>query len=103
MIDLKIDQGRKILELLDKTNLKIKSSFWIQWPETNEWKLVFCTDKLNAKGPKYIYREIQKIILGKQNKITSINLSEIVLIDDKHSLNKSKNLCNECFDVNEGG
>jgi len=85
LVEVDIIDGRKILEMLDKTDLNISCAFWYYLTDIEEWRLIFSTINIETDGPKKTYGKIQKV-LNKSKEKFSIPLEAITLISPKHQL-----------------
>jgi hypothetical protein len=81
-----ISDGKKLLQILDRSIFKVDSAIWFYFTEFNEWRLILASEYVDNKGPKEAYSYIQKKIetINKKTPI-KIKLSDISLMgpDDK--------------------
>jgi len=81
----RITGGESLLEALDEAGLKVNAAFWFLFPDFEQWRLVISLPKLEAKGPRHAYEEVQKV-LRKANDATSIALSDVTIAPKKSRL-----------------
>jgi hypothetical protein len=78
LVDEKYDEGRRLVEELDKQGKKYPIILWTNDPEKNDWVLLFGISKLKEIGAKKIFTIIQSTI--KEHNI-NISLNSVTLID----------------------
>lgn len=87
LVNIDIEEGKKLLEMLDKTNMQITSAFWFYLQDIEEWRLIFATNLLDKEGPKKTYTKLLEII-SQDIKEINIPLEAISLISPNDSLNQ---------------
>jgi len=85
LINIDIEEGKKVLESLDDSNLKISSAFWFFIEDLEEWRLFFASPEFDVVGPKKLYAKVQKILQSHRNEI-NLPLEAISLISPKDQL-----------------
>lgn len=53
-----INAGAKLVERLDASTSKVKSAFWLFFPEERLWKLIIASTLVTSEGPKNFYKRI---------------------------------------------
>ncbi|MGB3777974.1 MAG: hypothetical protein WA960_06420 [Tunicatimonas sp.] len=81
-----IEEGKKLLELLDQSDLKIVSAFWYYRSESEVYRLVIVTPFFEKYGPRRTYEEIQRVLRG--NPEIAISLDEVSAMGPNDKLNK---------------
>lgn len=83
-----VTAGKNLINYLDKSEIGISSAFWFYMEDSEKWRLILSSPKVKSDGPKKVYLEIQKCIeeLGKEG--TIINLRDISVVEQEHSLIK---------------
>ncbi|WP_162342718.1 hypothetical protein [Cyclobacterium salsum] len=85
LVNIDIEEGKKVLEALDDSNLSISSAFWFFLDDIEEWRLFFVAPDFDLVGPKKLYSKVQKILQDHKNEI-NIPLEAISLISPKDQL-----------------
>ncbi|MBD3628194.1 hypothetical protein [Cyclobacterium sp.] len=85
LVNIDIEEGKKVLESLDDSNLKISSAFWFFIEDLEEWRLFFASPEFDVVGPKKLYAKVQKILQSHRNEI-NLPLEAISLISPKDQL-----------------
>lgn len=73
------EKGKNLLSVLDDENMGIKAAFWLFYPDTELWKILLWSPKLEELGPKKAYEKILTI-LEKYKEQQLPDLDEIVVI-----------------------
>ena len=60
--DKLIEDGRKLVEQLDKSKAKLDSAFWLYVPDSESWRLVLDFQDIEKRGPKDAYRVVQQAL-----------------------------------------
>src|ERR1700730_19004979 len=79
-----IEAGKKLIEALDVSDFRVKAAFWLYLEESEEWRLYIATPLVKEYGPREVYSRVLKVL--KESKISSIDLSEISVIDTADGL-----------------
>lgn len=85
LVNIDIAEGKKILEFLDDSALKISSAFWFYLQDIEEWRLIFATPEIDVEGPKKTYAKVQKIFQKYKNEI-NIPLEAVSIVSPTNQL-----------------
>ena len=81
-----IDQGRKLTERLEKTQMRVKASLWLYFSEAELWRLVIASPFVETHGPKEAYGLIQAELRSTPDMFQSITLSGISAVEPNNPL-----------------
>lgn len=74
-----IEAGAALIRKMDESSIQPDAAFWFYFPDIQAWKLVIAEVKVGRKGPKEVYRQIQKL-LGKFSKeMKGLSLDDVAL------------------------
>jgi hypothetical protein len=76
-----IDAGAELTSRLDEAGLPITAAFWLFVPDLNEWRLLFASPEVNAKGPREVYNRIRETLGQLKDKAERVPLSIIGVLD----------------------
>jgi hypothetical protein len=62
-----IEDGRRILEELEKRQLRIAAAFWFHYEDEDDWKLVVVSPDVSDKGPKSLYTMVSMLLYDLAN------------------------------------
>lgn len=62
LVEADIEQGRKVLEALDKSRIKVRSALWLYDPVASSWQLLLALPTVNKNGPLDTYRKIREAL-----------------------------------------
>jgi len=79
-----ISEGKLLIEKLDRELFPVKSALWFYYADSNSWKFLIASSKLEEDGPIKVYKTIQRI-LEKEN-FNSLTLNDISIITTSHDL-----------------
>lgn len=74
-----IDAGAALVKRLDESGLQPDAAFWFYFPDANVWKLVVAEVKVGKKGPKEIYRQIQRMLTKMKDELADLSLDDLAL------------------------
>lgn len=74
-----IDAGKVLVRELDKAGLRPHAVFWLYFPDIQAWKLVIAELKVGPKGPKGVYRKIQRILSKLPEEAGVLSLDDVAL------------------------
>jgi|NGEPerStandDraft_6_1074524.scaffolds.fasta_scaffold190328_2 hypothetical protein len=83
LVDDQYNEGKKLIEALDKQGERYPIVLWINDPEKNDWILLFGIPKLKITGVKKIFTIMHNVLI--ENHI-NISLNTITLIDTTNQL-----------------
>ncbi|HEX5152737.1 MAG TPA: hypothetical protein VFW07_14900 [Parafilimonas sp.] len=78
LVGIRYDEGKKLIEQLDKTGNKYPVALWINNSEKDDWVLLIGVPNLKTSGTKRIFRLIHSVVT--KNSIR-LSLNDISLID----------------------
>ena len=87
LVENAINEGKIIVENLDREGLFFPIAMWSFLPNNNEWRLILGKEDVNDVGAREYYKKIQKVL----NKIIprpDITLSDISLISTQNEMAK---------------
>src|SRR5579871_4848555 len=61
ILPLPREDGKRLVELLDKNSLDVQAAFWGYQPEADEWQLYISTPLVASDGPLKVYRRIREL------------------------------------------
>jgi hypothetical protein len=76
-----IDAGAELTAKLDESGLPITTALWFFVPDLNEWRLLFASPEVAARGPREVYEKIQRVVAELGEKASAVPLSIIGLMD----------------------
>jgi len=83
-----MEDGKRLIEELDKLEFPILAALWFYFPESDEWRLIIATPLIDEMGPLEAYTLLQSK-LEKLKSLTEITLKDITIISPKDDLIKS--------------
>ena len=75
----RIDAGAALVRRLDAVGMQLDAAFWFYFPDIDAWKLVIAEVKVAKKGPKQVYREIQKLLRKYGSDFPELSLEDVTL------------------------
>ena len=84
LVEKNLEEGKRLIEELDKTTFRVDAAFWFYVSESDEWRLFIASRFVEREGPKKSYNFIQSIIekLSPPASITLTEISVLKLTDD---------------------
>ena len=74
-----IKEGAKLVERLDRTGASPDAAFWLYFPEIGAWKLLLAETKVGARGPREVYKQIQKALQRLRTEVTHLSLENVAV------------------------
>jgi hypothetical protein len=74
-----IATGATLVGKLDERGLQPDAALWLYSPDLQQWKLVIVEVKVGKKGPKEVYRQIQKILRESGGEMGELSLDDVAL------------------------
>jgi hypothetical protein len=74
-----IETGATLVRKLDERGLQPDAALWLYFPDVQQWKLVIAEVKVGKKGPKEVYRQIQKVLTESADEIAELSLDDVAL------------------------
>ncbi len=87
LVEYDINEGKKLVEELDKTNFKVQAALWFYIADSDEWRLYIASPFVEKHGPKKSYDFIQTV-LAKFSPSAEISLKDISVLSPSHDLIK---------------
>jgi uncharacterized protein YbjQ (UPF0145 family) len=81
-----INDGKKLVEALDKTTMQISSAFWYYEEDYKRWKLILASNTVNKEGYIKAYDIVLQILEDSKDTI-EIPFESISIIAPQDSLN----------------
>ncbi len=75
-----VEAGALLTAKLDEMGLPIAAALWFFQPDINEWRLLFASTDVSAKGPRDVYARIQRAIQALGDKASAAPLSVIGVV-----------------------
>jgi hypothetical protein len=91
--------GEKLLQRLELLGLDIVASFWMYFPESNEWRLALATHHVDSLGPKKVYAKIWDALHKASDTQLGLDLQNLTVLSPGESLVKSLVGANKQFDL----
>jgi hypothetical protein len=83
LVEQLYDEGKKLIESLDKEGFKYPIALWINFPFKNDWELLIGVPHLKTDGSKETLRKIHNAI---KREHIGLSLSDIKLEDTQSEL-----------------
>ena len=74
-----IQEGAELLQALDEAGLTPDAAFWFYFSDINAWKLVLAEMRVGPDGPREVYRQVQRALSNRADKIKSFSLADVVV------------------------
>ncbi|MCH7885924.1 MAG: hypothetical protein IIC01_11845 [Planctomycetes bacterium] len=74
-----IDAGAELIRRLDDRGIQPDAAFWFYFPDISAWKLVLAQAQVGKRGPKGIYRQIQRTLTAAKAELKPLELGHIAL------------------------
>lgn len=84
LVDKNITDGRKLLESLDAYKYPVNAAMWFYDQNSDTWKYIISTSKIDKEGPLKVYQDIQSYIKHNIN----IPLKDITVVSPENNLMK---------------
>jgi hypothetical protein len=85
LVDQSIDEGRRVIEALDRSGFEVQSAFWFYVPASHKWLLYIVTPVVDALGPRDAYARVQKLLFEIFPR-REISLKDISLLSPQNEL-----------------
>jgi hypothetical protein len=85
LVEKSINEGKRLIESLDKAGLIINAAMWFYLSDTSEWRLFLASPLVDKDGPKKAYSSIQAI-LESLSPPSEISLKEISVVSPSHQI-----------------
>jgi len=87
LVENAINEGKIIVENLDREGLFFPIAMWSFMPNNNEWRLILGKEDVNDVGAREYYKKIQKV-LKKMTPKPDITISDISLFSTQNEMAK---------------
>ena len=82
----KIEGGKLLTELLDKTDLEITASFWFYFIDAQKWNLILGISQVMKEGSLKSIAKIQKVF--EKNQFQGIDFLDVIVLQSDHPIIK---------------
>jgi len=72
-----IEEGAELLRALDAAGLTPDAAFWFYFSDINAWKLVLAEMRVGPAGPREVYKQVQRALGTRADKIKSFSLADV--------------------------
>jgi len=86
LTDAMVDAGAELTQKLDELGLPTNAAFWLFMPDSNEWRLMFASADVSAKGPRSVYYAISSAMQQLGAKAAAVPLSAVGVLDENAEL-----------------
>jgi len=87
LVEKEIEEGKRLIEELDKKNFNVQAALWFYMADANEWRLLIASPYVEKEGPKKSYNFIQAV-LSKLLPPPDISSRNISVVSPSHNLIK---------------
>ncbi|GAG05740.1 unnamed protein product, partial [marine sediment metagenome] len=84
LVEKAIEDGKKLIEALDKADFQVEAAMWFYLPDSDEWRLFIASPFVETNGPTEAYGFIQPVLANL--KLSEISLRNISVLSPKHHL-----------------
>lgn len=85
LVDKDIEDGRKLIEALDKSMSNLVGALWFYYSDSREWRLLLVSPLVDSAGPRNCYKVIQSVI-EHMSRDFGISLSRISVLSPTDNL-----------------
>ena len=85
LVEKDIQEGKRLIEALDKTDFEVEAALWFYLTDSDEWRLLIASPFAEKNGPKKAYSFIQSI-LAQLPPPSGISLKDISVLSPKDHL-----------------
>lgn len=87
LVEKDIQEGKRLIEELDKTNFKVRAALWFYLTDSDEWRLFIASPFVEKEGPIKSYDFIQTLLV-KLSPPSEISLKDISVLSPSSDLIK---------------
>ena len=87
LVERDIQEGKDLIEALDKTEFEVDASLWFYSPDSDEWRLLIASPFVEENGPRKSYGFIRSV-LTRPSPTSEISLKSVSVLNPKHQLIK---------------
>ena len=85
LVDTDIEDGKRIIGSLDDAEFPVSDALWSYLPDNNEWRLMIASPRVDTRGPRQAYEEVQSVLTGLSPAVRTA-LSDVSLVGTNDSL-----------------
>lgn len=85
LVEKNIEEGKKLLEILDSNDFPVKAALWFFLVDSDTWRFIIASPLVEKNGPKETYHLIQSAML-KSSPPTEISLKDISVLSPNNEL-----------------
>lgn len=85
LVMIPLDEGSKLVEELDKSDLAFVAAFWLYDSDDDKWKLLIATPLYDAEGPRAVYGAI-RLVLSHLAEPRTLDLTDIRAVSPTDSV-----------------
>jgi hypothetical protein len=74
-----INEGARLVEKLDQSGASPAAAFWVYFPNVGGWKLFLAETKVGTRGPREVYKQIQRTLHALRNEVTHLSLENVTV------------------------
>lgn len=67
LVSSDIEDGKRILDCLERSGWKITAAFWFHFEDEDRWKLIVVSPDVSDKGPKSLYTQLSMLLYDLAN------------------------------------
>jgi hypothetical protein len=86
LVENRIDDGRKLINLLTQKGFPLTAVFWVETSEEGDWLLYIASPVVDQKGTAAAYRDVYAVLTTISG--TSISVSDVKLIGINNPITK---------------
>jgi hypothetical protein len=87
LVDKEIEDGKLLIQALDKTSLPVEGAIWYYYVDSDEWRLLIVSTFVDKEGPEKAYTLIQSTLKQFESSF-SLSLSKISILSPTNRLIK---------------
>ncbi len=81
-----IEAGKSLVELLDRERFPVTAAMWLFVPDSNQWRLLLASPKIQSEGPKKAYEEVLRALSTLPKGPQSLSLKDITVVESDNPL-----------------
>jgi hypothetical protein len=62
LVDTSIENGRRLIESLDKAEFPVDAALWLYSPDSDDWRLTIASNLVDRLGPLQTYGRVQTVL-----------------------------------------
>lgn len=84
--DAMIQAGAELTRKLDDMEWPVVASLWFYSSDSNQWRLLFASPRVDEEGPPKAYQHIRNALQELPENIPTVALQNIAVMDSSHPL-----------------